>query len=133
MTPDQIRELERLEKAATPPPWDTSFARDEDGGVPLLYKGVDALHYRVCNMTSNFPAGTEHGDQEITDANLIAAARNALPSLLRQRTALSAACEAALEYLEALNARKIGGVKMIRTLDQLRAAIATAKGTPDAS
>jgi hypothetical protein len=88
MTPDKITELRRLEQAATPGPWESySASCCPDMG------GVSGPPGTVCQST----LGRFGHPMDLTDAELIAAMRNALPGLLDR---LEWAERAALEFDE---------------------------------
>lgn len=76
-----LDELERLEKAATPGPWEAN-AEATINGEPIEYRGyVEHVNGTV------FRPGVNNRLAE-ADAALIAAARNALPEMIKELRAL---------------------------------------------
>ena len=106
-----LDELERLEKAATPGPWRADgFEIDQlsDAG-----EGYPLDHYPDCANVSTWVGASgedgPYGIQRKEDAALIAAARNALPALLRaarERDELRARAERAEARVKELEERE---------------------------
>jgi hypothetical protein len=126
-----IDELERMERAATPGEW-----------KPRFYGGPDYLD--GAQMEGHLYAGTEWWDDTVLYANeadleFIAAARNALPALLR---AIKAGRECADDLESVLRARYEGTLdypsqaqrfeRDMEPVRALRAALAALEGAPDA-
>lgn len=121
LTPDQIAELERLEKAATKGPWyQTGSPWFQDGSGVLA--GSPDPHVAPLIVDCESWAGEreeqqrDHPDAELADpdddAALIAAMRNALPALLaevrRAREARAEVREALRPFAELANERELG-------------------------
>lgn len=72
--------LERAEKA-TEGPYEAGYYEWTDGGVRLASKVLWAPPDSVVSHTSNYPKGTQRGDQEFQDMEHLAFAANTLPAL----------------------------------------------------
>jgi hypothetical protein len=83
----KVTELERLERAATPGPWRTLIADDDNGVMRPHIKGGRPEPMGM--WVAAFYAYADTGDGGDDNAALVAAARNALPALLAAATALS--------------------------------------------
>jgi hypothetical protein len=79
----KIDELERLERAATPGPW--GVVTDGKFGKELQVQPPSGVTY-ICECGWDFPDNR-------ADAEFIAAARNALPALLRVARAAEATAQ----------------------------------------
>lgn len=75
MTPEQIDEIERLEKAATPGPWESTHSEIPSVGTSSFIVRKSTPHRQVGRVSALDEAG-------VADARLIAAVRNNLPALL---------------------------------------------------
>lgn len=95
ITDDTLSALARLEKAATPPPWMAHDGRgDGPGGFmyDVLSTDTSIEDWRVLlAFNHNFP------ERIPVDRELVAAMRNALPSMLDELAALRTYREAILE------------------------------------
>jgi hypothetical protein len=78
LTDDELTELELMEKTATPGPWEYS----DDGFTDDVRAGYECLASL---------RGHHNGDNTAENAKLVAAVRNALPSLLAELRELRAA------------------------------------------
>lgn len=87
ITDDEIATLKRLERAATPGPWETAPMETTDNFNVISPDGYDDPWY-ICQCDS-FAADASSEN----NAALIAAARNALPKLLAEREADKAEIE----------------------------------------
>ncbi len=92
-TPEMVEELRRCEKAASAAPWEKAEWPDEyDGCVSVSVILHDPAQRMRRQVIEGFMSGTDHAEMlSIWRANaaLIAAARNALPSLLDDHEALT--------------------------------------------
>lgn len=94
MTEEQLAELERLEKAATPGEWSASDASSYDAGTNIEIGAKGGLYVASITYDAAFVNPAEHLRGK-ADADLIAAFRNALPSLVATIRELRARAEAA--------------------------------------
>ena len=86
MTNDQLAELERLTKAATPGPWkDKSFKRNYDWGV-ICSGGKRIAQCTSTDVTDERKRVTF--EEKLANAAYIAAACNAAPELIAENRAL---------------------------------------------
>lgn len=86
-----LDEIERLEAQATPGPWQASTSEGD-----VFVNGADMSSF-VCHLGTEAPDG-------MADAAFIAAARNALPALLRVARAALDLVEAEIRYDVAIDA-----------------------------
>lgn len=81
MTEERLQELERLEQAATPGPWEVANGKKRHFCLAdcAIVGGTDTEYGLRCiaKCNDNFP-------EAFADARLITAARNALPALLAE-------------------------------------------------
>jgi hypothetical protein len=91
LTLEQIEELEKLEKRATPGPYDVETIRHDDGS--MAYEINDA-HQLVAFYEHNF----EQPMRAKFNAELYANSRNALPALLHMARGFLEAREAISSY-----------------------------------
>ena len=106
ITPEQIAELVRLEKAATPGLWQMSGVRQKMVGSDWHFVGPDSLQIIAVSYSDRT---TEEHCQSFSDAKLIPLMKNTLPALLRE----------VMELREALGAYQ-GSVEEILEVAALR-------------
>jgi hypothetical protein len=82
MDEGKLEEIRQRAEKATEGPYEVRYYEWTDGGVRLANKGISAPSDSIAFHASNYPKGTERGDQDLQDMEFLAHARVDVPALI---------------------------------------------------